>query len=61
VRRASEVPPDPCLQRRGREKERRGRVKGFLPLKGEGGKDRRGNREEKVGEGKGQQQGGCRS
>ena len=32
--------------------------KGFLPLKGEGGKDRRGDREEKVGEEKGQQQGG---
>jgi len=33
---------DPCLHGRGREKEGREGVKGFLPLKGEGGKGQRG-------------------
>ena len=45
---------------RGREGKKRGGegVNGFLPLKGEGGKNRRGERKGKVGEEKGQQQEG---
>ena len=51
-------PRTPAYRGRGREKREGEGVKGrFLPLKGEGGKDRRGDREEKVGDGKGQQQG----